>query len=69
MSEKERPTKKEIAFSVGLVPAAVVVAAVLGWAAIRITPLFILGIFLPAYMIGMSCAGARTFKGEAPVNP
>ena len=39
-----------------LVIAAVIIAAVVEWAVIRISPLFIVGIFIPPYLIGYGCA-------------
>ena len=69
MADKVTPTKRETLFSIGLVPTAVVILALFGWATVKISPLFIAGIFLPVYMVGASCAGMRVLRGESPINP
>ena len=65
----EEVSRRELVFSVIMLPIAAVLVAVFGYLTIRASPYFVAGMILPMILIGISCAGLRTLKGEAPVNP
>jgi hypothetical protein len=63
--ESNVKTLSEIAFSVGLIPAAAVSAAIIGWLALRVSLYFLVLLAIPMALITMSCLGARGLRSPA----
>lgn len=55
-------TRVEVAYSVTLIPASVVAAVVIGWLAVRVSPFFLLLLFVPMILITLSCLGLRGLR-------
>ncbi len=55
-------TTVEIVFSVVLIPAAIVLAAVIGWLAVRVDLYYLLLLAVPMALIALSCLGLRGLR-------
>ena len=55
-------SRTELAFSVALIPAAVVVGAVVGWLALRVNIYWVVAFAIPMALIALSCLGLRGLR-------
>jgi hypothetical protein len=58
-------SRAEIWYSVGLIPAAIVAAAVIGWLAVRVNLYFLIALAIPMALIALSCLGLRGIRSLA----